>query len=115
MSPPHSEPPSLAALTFCALSEEELLSCSGWSHLRPASCQLDRPEAAVGPCCCGTFCVYGGSFTSIGGRLKGSWQLDAVVDPLIVTDPTRLAALDSLLHQEAEGVAWILRACAVPL
>lgn len=60
-------------------------------------------------------CIYGGSFTPISGSFNGGWQLDAVVHPLGVTHPPALAALGSLLHQEAEDVAWILWACAVPL
>ncbi len=65
---------------------------------------------------CVCVCVStGASFTSIGGRLDGGWQLDAVVHPLRVTNPTCLAALNSLLHQEAEDVAGVLGACAVPL
>lgn len=59
--------------------------------------------------------VHASLFTSIGGGLDGGWQLDAVVHPLSVSHPTCLAALNSLLHQEAEGIAGILRACTVPL
>lgn len=59
--------------------------------------------------------VHASFFTSIGGGLDGGWQLDAVVHPLSVSHPTCLAALNSLLHQEAEGIAGILRACTVPL
>lgn len=53
-------------------------------------------------------CIYGDSFTPISGGFNGGWQLDAVVHPLSVTHPTGLAALSSLLHQEAEDVTWIL-------
>lgn len=60
-------------------------------------------------------CLCAAHVTSVDGRLHGGWQLDAVVDPLGVTNPSTLAALNSLLHQEAEDVAWILGASAVPL
>lgn len=53
-------------------------------------------------------CIYGGSFTPISGSFNGGWQLDAAVHPLSVTHPTGLAALSSLLHQEAEDITWIL-------
>lgn len=54
-------------------------------------------------------------FTSIGGTLDGGRQLDEVVHPLSVAHPACLAALNTLLHQEAENVAGILRAGTVPL
>lgn len=60
-------------------------------------------------------CVSSSAFTSVDGRLHGGWQLDAVVDPLSVTNPSTLAALNSLLNQEAKDIAWILGAGAVPL
>ena len=59
--------------------------------------------------------TFQSSHTSVGGHLNGGWQLDAVVHPLTVADTARLAALNSLLHQEAEDVAGILCACTVPL
>lgn len=65
-----------------------------------------------------TFSVYAcvlSPLTSVGGCLQRGWQLDAVVHPLSVTHPTCLAALNSLLHQEAEDITWILQTCAVPL
>lgn len=46
--------------------------------------------------------------TSVGGSLDGGGQVDAVIHPLSVTDPTCLAALDSLLHQETEDVTRVL-------
>lgn len=55
------------------------------------------------------------AFTSVDGRFHGGWQLDAVVDPLSVTNLSTLAALNSLLNQEAKDIAWILGAGAVPL
>lgn len=55
------------------------------------------------------------AFTSVDGRFHGGWQLDAVVHPLTVTNPSTLAALNSFLNQEAKHIAWILRAGAVPL
>ena len=80
---------------------------------------LYKPEAAVASYCsnCVCVCVSLGldSFTSIGGRLNGGWQLDAIIHPLSVTNPASLTALNPLLHQEAESIARILRACAVPL
>lgn len=53
--------------------------------------------------------------TSVGGSLDGGGQVDAVIHPLSVTDPTCLAALDSLLHQETEDVTRVLWTRAVPL
>lgn len=53
--------------------------------------------------------------TSVGGSLDGGGQLDTVIHSLSVADPTCLAALDSLLHQEAENITGVLGTCAVPL
>ncbi|TNN69089.1 hypothetical protein EYF80_020672 [Liparis tanakae] len=82
-------------------SEKNLLIPQRLVPPGPGGVQRYRPDAAVA-CCAGAL------FTAIGGRLNGSWQLDAVVHPLTVTNPTCLAALNSLLHQEAEDVARIL-------
>lgn len=60
-------------------------------------------------------CVCSSDFTSVNSRLQRGWQLDAVVDPLTISNPSTLTALNSLLNQEAEDITWILRASAVPL
>lgn len=60
-------------------------------------------------------CGSSSAFTSVDGRFQGGWQVDAVVDPLSVTNPPTLAALKPLLNQEAEDIARVLGAGTVPL